>query len=186
MVALGVRELLLPTRRGVEGRSEGRATRARRVSVVVELSVSSLARVKVEADRRRAESRSMGLTDVVDEPWPDECRSCGAELAVSIWRGELWRGEGKKRAKGRPDVGRDIEVKCSRWPESGLRIRQHDERAQRRFVLVTSPEVWGPFEIRAWLPGADADRLGRFMPNGRPPYWLVPQYKLRPIEEMTR
>ncbi len=75
-----------------------------------------------------------------------------------------------------PDVGPDFEVRATRIPDGCLIVRGNDAD-DRRYVLVTgdAPEV----EIRGWLLGADAKKVGDLRnPNSHREAWFVPQERL--------
>lgn len=154
--------------------------------ILFRLRFTSLARAQAEAARMEAECHELGLIDRRKE-WSERLVGCAAELAVAIYTGERWTVEGGpyRRVKGLPDVGRDIDVKWTKYPDGHLIIREHDVMIGRRFALVTGEHFDGWLALRGWLHGADAPKTSRVF-KGTPNHYRVPQQKLRPIEELRR
>lgn len=96
-----------------------------------------------------------------------------SELAVAKWRGREWVPL-HDNPTGKADVGRNVEVRCSQYPDAHLIVREKD-RDDRPFVLVVPDPPW--FQVRGWLWGREA-KVEKYRREDA--YW-VPQRDLREV-----
>lgn len=77
------------------------------------------------------------------------------------------------------DVGRNVEVRCTRRPDGALIVRENDA-PERWYVLVTGEPP--TFTVRGYIRGAAARRPEYIRdPHGHRPSWFVPQSALTPM-----
>jgi hypothetical protein len=81
-----------------------------------------------------------------------------------------------------PDIEPDIEVRSTPEEDNSLLIRDNDD-LDRKFVLVIVSDL--SCRIAGWCYGYERDDLGRIRnPNGMGAAHFVPQFNLRPFDEL--
>lgn len=107
--------------------------------------------------------------------------SVGSEIAVAKYFNltdfEPTHGTFKTKA----DVGSNVEVKWTRWPEGHL-VLHHSDRMEDIAILVTnrSPSYY----LVGWIPIAAAKTTRTFKPSEG--NWWINQRDLRPMEDFLR
>lgn len=125
--------------------------------------------------KRRAESRARGLMEIFADDGSGEERdivAAQAELAAAIYLKKPWNG-GVNSFK-RADVGQNIQVRYTHWPDGCLCARPKDN-PYHIYVLVTG--VPPTFNIVGWLTGRDI-MVDEFKITVSNEYWRAPQDKI--------
>jgi len=104
-----------------------------------------------------------------------------AERAVSKALGYPWKGKG---VHGEPDVGDDIEVKCTKYPDGKLIVQKHTPD-DLKCILVIGVKL--NYTLVGWMMSQDAkQKKYLWKPNGEQgrEAYFVPQSDLRPCSEL--
>jgi hypothetical protein len=126
---------------------------------------------------RIVESLRMGLKhlDWSGDQNLNDIQSAGAEMAVAKVLNRYWCA-GVNAFKD-PDVGRNIEVRCTKYANGKLAIRERDNN-DRPFVLVRGSLP--TFEVVGWIYARDAKQeQWKNDPNGDGEVYMVPETALR-------
>ncbi|NCW67273.1 MAG: hypothetical protein EBV86_01720 [Marivivens sp.] len=113
--------------------------------------------------------------------WPafiaQQSEAVGAEVAVSKYFNQPVNWDGFKE---KADVGRNIEVKWTKWKDGSLILRDHDP-ADHIAILVTGslPKYF----ICGWIPIAVARRPSHKRSDGA---WWIGQQDLHPMANFSR
>jgi hypothetical protein len=105
-----------------------------------------------------------------------DIQAAAAELAVAKALNRYWVAGVNTYTM--PDVGRNIEVRCTKYPNGKLAIRDRDQD-DRPFVLVRG--IIPTFEIVGWIYARDAkqEQWKEAMTWGEA--YMVPEDALRPF-----
>lgn len=150
----------------------------------VTLSPDEMAVASMIGCRRRIESLRAGSIDEafadVGIRWAIDIDAACAELACCKALGWYWQGLGGPKSSG--DIGKNVQVRSTRYPDGGLLIRPRDLDASR-FLLVTcqAPD----YVIVGWLTGQEAKQECFKRTRNNRLFWQVPQERLRPFELKT-
>lgn len=111
--------------------------------------------------------------------WNEHIVGAIGEMVVAKALGIYWSA-GVDTFKD-PDLGVDIQVRCSDQPMASLIVRD-DDKDDHRFVLVVG--VLYRFHIVGWMYGDEAKQQRWYKnPNGRGFAYFVPQTELKDMED---
>jgi hypothetical protein len=121
-------------------------------------------------------TKRLGLTNHVGnkewDRWGCDIEAAAAELAVAKQIGVFWGGDVNTFKKA--DIGRNWQVRHSRYPNGKLIVRPEDSN-QDVFILVVG--LIPQFTICGWIRGVEA-KVDRFLEPAPPQAWFVPQSAL--------
>src|SRR5262245_62051147 len=113
----------------------------------------------------------------------DEIESACAEYATSKYLQRFWPGDWWCRNRT-VDILPDIEVRWTKYSESGHLLLYDSDLPDFRYVLVTGSIP--TYSLLGWLYGHEAMRpeFRRSLKPGRPEMFVVGREQLRPIEDL--
>lgn len=143
-----------------------------------ELAVASLIGCRRNIACIRAKSDDVNFPDRENIRWQTHIDGACAELAVCKALGIYWIALSGPTAEG--DVGRNIQVRSTRYADGHLIIRSRDSD-NARYVLVTCRAP--AYVVAGWMTGTEAktDMFLRTNDRDPRPFWEVPQIALHPF-----
>jgi len=129
----------------------------------------------LESAKMKAKDHKVERGDPVD----NDVQAAAAEMAAGKALNQYW-GAGVNTFR-QPDIGRNIEVRRTPYPNGKLRVAPKD-RDDRPFVLVrgTVPD----FEVVGWIYGRDAKQeCWKGNPHNDGDVYLVPQEALQAFDD---
>lgn len=122
-------------------------------------------------------SKSGGAS--VEEGYDKHITGSVGEFVVSLALELNWPGTGQLKGA---DVGRDLQVRSTHWPEGRLRVHDYDAD-DAIFILVTGRRLH--YMVRGWLYGHEAKNPDwSTAPDGKREAFFVPQQNLHPMSEL--
>ena len=138
----------------------------------------------VGLNRRMKSMRKSTVTDAYTDnkfvPWYTDIEAAAAECALAKYLNIFWDGsEGTFKA---PDLGDDIQVRCSSYAQAHLIVRDKDDGAHRYILLTGEGLNW---DVRGWMFGYDAKKDTYFRQSestNAANSWWVPQSDLEDVD----
>ena len=159
------------------------------VQVDMRLDDNDLDRAAWVARRRRANAvkrniaAGHGFDGTDDEALIIDEHGAAAELGVHLYTGLTWNALSGQFKQLDADVGDDIQVRSTHWPNGGLLCHPGD-RPDQRYVCVRTHRL-PLLQMVGWAFGYEVMRPEYVREStGRPACWIMPAEALRPMPDL--